>query len=106
VVRLLSAAQFIWPSALKSPKNTFSFERLCLMRRTPVPTSWVVYRATFDRKAEAMTAVCAQEEWIGIEQSQPGRCTLLKSGIATEGEAEQFARAERAAQAATIPRQP
>jgi hypothetical protein len=51
-----------------------------------------------------MTAVCDQEEWEALELSQPGRCILLKAGIATEGEAEQFARAERIAAAAPIVR--
>ncbi|HEX4590489.1 MAG TPA: hypothetical protein VH120_11200 [Gemmataceae bacterium] len=59
-------------------------------------TSWVVYRSTFDRKAEGMAAVCDQNEWVAMEQSQPGRHTLLKDGFATEGEAEQFARTNRA----------
>jgi len=59
-------------------------------------TSWVVYRATFDRKAEAMAAVCDRTEWDAMELAQPGRCTLLKEGFATEGEAEQFARTSRA----------
>jgi hypothetical protein len=67
------------------------------MRRSLTPDSWVVYRATFDRKAAQMTAVCDQDEWEAIEQNQPGRCILLRAGIATEGEAEQFARAERVA---------
>jgi hypothetical protein len=65
------------------------------MREIRTPSSWVVYRATFDRKAEGLTAVCDQSEWEAKERAQPGRCILLKSGIATEGEAEQFARAER-----------
>jgi hypothetical protein len=43
-----------------------------------------------------MAAVCDQNEWVAMEQSQPGRHTLLKDGFATEGEAEQFARTNRA----------
>jgi len=65
------------------------------MRRTAAPTSWVVYRATFDRKAEGMAAVCDLAEWTALEQSQPGRRVLLKDEFATEGEAEQFARTHR-----------
>ena len=65
------------------------------MRRANVATSWVVYRATFDRKAEGMAAVCDRSEWDAMEQDQPGRCTLLKEGFASEGEAEQFARTNR-----------
>jgi hypothetical protein len=56
-----------------------------------------VYRATFDRKAEGMTAVCGQGEWDAMEQNQPGRCVLIKGGFTTEGEAEQFARTGRPA---------
>jgi hypothetical protein len=69
------------------------------MRKSDLSISWVVYRATFDRKAEGMIAVCDQAEWEAIEQNQPGRCLLLKAGIASEGEAEQFARAEKMAAA-------
>lgn len=65
------------------------------MRPSTEPTSWVVYRATFDRRAEGMTAVCGRDEWDAMEQSQPGRCTLVGEGFATEGEAEQFARLNR-----------
>ncbi len=36
--------------------------------------------------------VCEQEEWIALELSQPGRHTLVRAGIATEGEAEILAR--------------
>jgi hypothetical protein len=64
------------------------------MPRAGPPVSWVVYRATFDRKAGEMTAVCEQGEWEAMERDQPGRRTLLKAGIPTEGEAEQFARAK------------
>lgn len=62
------------------------------MRRPAVPTSWVVYRATFDRKAAAMPAVCDRGEWDAMQQEQPGRCQLLKDGFASEAEAERFAR--------------
>jgi hypothetical protein len=62
------------------------------MRRTIEATSWVVYQATFDRKAESMAAVCDQNEWVAMLQVEPSRYTLLKDGFATEGEAEQFAR--------------
>jgi hypothetical protein len=67
------------------------------MRKSTVPTSWVVYRATFDRRAEGMTAVCDRDEWAAMELNQPGRAVLLGEGFATEGEAEQFARTARAA---------
>ncbi len=69
------------------------------MRRT-MTASWVVYRAAFDRKGDAMTAVCEQSEWEAMERADPGRRTLLQAGIATEGEAERLARAIPAVPAA------
>ena len=75
-------------------RGTDSGEKRCLVRRTVTPASWVVYRATFDRKAVGMTAVCEQEEWEAMERDTPGHHTLVKGGIPTEGEAEQLARAK------------
>ena len=54
--------------------------------------SWVVYLMAVRGQATGVRAVCEQGEWEAIERSQPGRHTLLRSGIATEGEAEQSAR--------------
>ncbi len=53
--------------------------------------SWVVYRMTLHNKA-AVSAVCEQDEWEGIEQARPGYHTLLRAGITNEGEAERLAR--------------
>jgi len=62
------------------------------MRKTNQVASWVVYQATFDRKASGMAAVCEQAEWDAMERSAPGTRTLIRAGIANEGEAERLAR--------------
>jgi hypothetical protein len=62
------------------------------MRRTSRFETWVVYRMTL-RGAEApVHAVCVQSEWDAMEASRPGYYTLVRAGIATEGEAERLAR--------------
>lgn len=52
---------------------------------------WVVYLKSLYNKP-AMKAVCDQVEWNAMESSQPGCQTLIKAGIASEGEAEAIAR--------------
>ena len=79
-------------SAVAFDRVTNTGEERCLVRRTITPASWVVYTATFDRKAVGMTAVCEQEEWEAMERDTPGHHTLIRGGIPTEGEAEQLAR--------------
>ena len=54
--------------------------------------SWVVYRMTLRGNKGQVNAVCDQSEWDAIEKLNPGFHTLIRSGIVTEGEAEQFAR--------------
>jgi hypothetical protein len=54
--------------------------------------SWVVYLMAVRGQATGVRAVCEQGEWEAMERAQPGRHTLLQSGIATEGAAEQSAR--------------
>jgi len=54
--------------------------------------SWVVYRTTRG-KAVSVNAVCEQVEWDALERAQPGVHTLIRAGIASEGEAEWLARA-------------
>jgi hypothetical protein len=39
-----------------------------------------------------MNAVCEQEVWDAMNRARPGFYTLIREGIATEGEAEQLAR--------------
>jgi hypothetical protein len=54
--------------------------------------SWVVYLMTVYGKESAMNAVCEQAEWDAMELARPGYHTLVKSGIASEAEAERLAR--------------
>ena len=56
------------------------------------PTTWVVYAMAFFRKAVGCNAVCEQAEWDAMERDRPGLHTLIRAGIATEGEAERLAR--------------
>jgi hypothetical protein len=54
--------------------------------------SWVVYLMTVHGKEPGVNAVCEQGEWDAMELAHPGRHTLVRSGIASEGEAERLAR--------------
>ena len=54
--------------------------------------SWVIYRATLRGQAGGPNAICEQAEWDAMEREQPGFHTLIRSGIASEGEAERLAR--------------
>lgn len=53
---------------------------------------WVVYLMTIHGKSDRMSAVCTQSEWDAMELSKPGYQTLVRSGIASETEAEKLAR--------------
>ncbi|HVK16007.1 MAG TPA: hypothetical protein VM533_03600 [Fimbriiglobus sp.] len=57
-----------------------------------LPGSWVVYRMAIKGHPEGINAVCEKREWDAMEADQPGRHTLIMSGIANEGEAERLAR--------------
>jgi hypothetical protein len=59
---------------------------------TQKTVSWVVYKMTLPQKPEGMNAVCEQSEWDAMELARPGYHTLVRSGIADEGEAERLAR--------------
>jgi hypothetical protein len=54
--------------------------------------TWVVYKMTVAGKYTGMNAVCEQSEWDAMELARPGYHTLVRSGIADEGEAERLAR--------------
>ena len=54
--------------------------------------SWVVYQVNIDGKTAGRNAVCEQTEWDAMEQAKPGRHVLVRSGIASEAEAERLAR--------------
>jgi hypothetical protein len=56
------------------------------------PLSWVVYRVTIKGQEAGPNAVCEQSEWEEMERLRPGLHTLIRSGIASEGEAERLAR--------------
>ena len=58
--------------------------------------TWVVYLMTIYKRTERPPAVCAQSEWDAMEQTRPGYHQLVQSGIATESEAEDLARRQRA----------
>lgn len=62
------------------------------MRNSIRPSSWVVYRMNIHGKLSPTNAVCEQCEWDAMEKARPGFHTLVKAGIANEGEAERFAR--------------
>jgi hypothetical protein len=62
------------------------------MSKTEQPKLWVVYRMTIHGKPSGMSAVCEQGEWQAMERVNPGYHTLVRAGIANEGEAERLAR--------------
>ena len=63
------------------------------MKPTHAAESWVVYEMTVRGKPSGLYAVCEQSEWDAQDRANPGVHTLIRSGIATEGEAERQARA-------------
>jgi hypothetical protein len=62
------------------------------MQGTEKVESWVVYLMTLPGNQPPMNAVCRQYEWEALELARPGFNTLIRSGIATESEAEKLAR--------------
>lgn len=62
------------------------------MRSTQPEPTWVVYQVTAHGKTHQGAAVCEQADWDAMEAARPGFHTLVRSGIATEGEAERLAR--------------
>jgi hypothetical protein len=62
------------------------------MRKSDESVAWVVYQMILDKKPEVMNVVCEQGEWDAMELARPGHCNLVRSGIATEAEAERLAR--------------
>ena len=69
--------------------------------RTKMVERWVVYLMPVKKCPDGMRAVCEQGEWEAMELARPGVCTLIRSGITNEGEAERLA---RGASGATLPR--
>ena len=62
------------------------------MRQLHHVESWVVYEKTVQGKPSGLHVVCEQAEWEALDGEYPGVHTLVRSGIATEGEAERQAR--------------
>jgi len=63
------------------------------MRPTKQASSWVVYRMTLkDKMQTEVNAVCEQGEWDAMQRENPEARALVRSGIATEEEAEKLAR--------------
>jgi hypothetical protein len=60
--------------------------------RVKEAVAWVVYLSADDRKSAGTRAVCEQGEWDEMERNRPGYHTLVRAGIANEGEAERLAR--------------
>ena len=56
------------------------------------PSTWVVYEKYIHRQDIGQNAVCEQHEWEEMERVQPGYQNIIKAGIATETEAERYAR--------------
>ena len=65
---------------------------------------WVVYRVGTDGKTPGVNVVCEQAEWDQLELEQPGRHILVRSGIASEAEAERLARGTSGDTKPRIPR--
>jgi hypothetical protein len=55
-------------------------------------TLWVVYEMGAAGKDQGIKVVCEQGEWDALELAQPGKHTLIRTGITNEGEAERLAR--------------
>jgi hypothetical protein len=62
------------------------------MPRSDEAVLWVVYETHIDGRTYTAKAVCEQAEWDAMERAKPGRHTLVRSGIASEAEAERLAR--------------
>jgi hypothetical protein len=62
------------------------------MRYAERTTRWVVYSAPVYQNTGGMNGVCEQVVWDAMNRVRPGFYTLIRDGIATEGEAEQLAR--------------
>lgn len=57
---------------------------------------WVVFEAAIPGMQGVSRGVCRQDEWDEMEAARRDRHTLLRSGIATEPEAERLARGKAA----------
>jgi hypothetical protein len=62
------------------------------MHQTKPQREWVVYQTPPIGKDGPGIVVAERAEWERLERERPGQFLLLRAGLATEGEAEQFAR--------------
>jgi len=62
------------------------------MPKSHKTVSWVVYQVNVDGKTAGRLAVCEKAEWDAMELAHPGQHVLVRSGIASEAEAEILAR--------------
>jgi hypothetical protein len=74
------------------------------MPKSDRTVSWVVYRVNIDGKTAGINVVCEQSEWDAMEQVKPGQYTLVRSGIASEAEAERLARGTSGDARVSLPR--
>ena len=61
------------------------------MRNAANVENWAVYEAV-QGKAVGVRSVCTDSEWQALEVSHPGANVLVRSGIASEADAERLAR--------------
>jgi hypothetical protein len=54
--------------------------------------SWVIYQTINKGVVSAQNSVCERAEWEEMERLRPGRQSLVRMGIASEGVAERLAR--------------
>jgi hypothetical protein len=54
--------------------------------------TWVVYAVPTKDGSDGARGVCEQREWEKLSAASPGALTLIRAGIAHEGEAERLAR--------------
>jgi hypothetical protein len=58
-----------------------------------MPTAtWVVYSVPTKDTPGGVRAVCDERQWAAMDAARPGYFTLIRAGIAHEGEAERLAR--------------
>jgi hypothetical protein len=62
------------------------------MPRSDEAVQWVVYQLSIGGKSPGVNVVCEQSEWDAMERAKPGQHVLVRSGIASEAEAERLAR--------------
>ena len=56
------------------------------------PGRWVVYAVPVKDDPAGRPAVCSEKEWDRLTAARPGVFALIRDGMASEGEAERFAR--------------